>query len=275
MPKIDICVEPIFPGTSLAERARRVAEAGFPAIEFWFYDLKFDRPDIGEPVSAVEGMKRVAELAEACRETGIVVNNIVVNSPDAGIGGSLVDPADRPKYLERLKETIKVAKDLNCSKAITCTGNSLPGVSRQEQHKCIVDTLKAAMDIAVPAGFTLLLEPLNTYVDHDSYFLDSADEGAEIVREVGSPNMKLLYDVYHMQIMQGNVLARIEKYIDIIGHFHSAGVPGRHELNDGELNYPNILRKIDSLGYSGCFGLEYWPALPDVESLRAMRDLTK
>ncbi|MDO8586527.1 MAG: TIM barrel protein [Armatimonadota bacterium] len=275
MPKVDICIDPMFPGTSLAERARRVADAGFPAVEFWFYDLKFDRPDKGEPVSAQEGMKRVAELAEVCRDTGVVVNNIVVNAPDAGIGGSLVDPADRPKYLKRLAETIKVAKDLGCSKMITCTGNARLGVSRGEQHKSVVDTLKAAAEIAAPAGVTLFLEPLNTLVDHDGYFLDSADEGAEIVREVASPNVKLLYDVYHMQIMQGNVLARIENYIDIIGHFHSAGVPGRHELSEGELNYPAILKKIDSLGYNGYFGLEYWPALDDAESLRQMRELTR
>ncbi|MDO8682273.1 MAG: TIM barrel protein [Armatimonadota bacterium] len=275
MAKIDICVEPLFPGTSLAERARRVAEAGFPAIEFWFYDLKFDRPDMGEMVSAQEGMKRVAELAEALRDTGIIVNDVVVNSPDAGIGGSLVDPADRPKYLERLKETIKVAKDLNCTKMITCTGNARPGVCRGEQHQSVVDTLKAAAEVVAPEGITLVLEPLNTHVDHDGYFLDSADEGAEIIREINSPNVRLLYDVYHMQIMQGNVLARIEKYIDIIGHFHSAGVPGRHELSDGEINYPNVLNKIDSLGYTGYFGLEYWPALDDVESLRRMRELTR
>jgi hydroxypyruvate isomerase len=275
MPKIDICVEPLFPGTSLAERAKRVADAGFPAIEFWFYDLKFDAPEKGTPVTAQEGMKRVAELAEACRETGIVVNDIVVNSPDAGIGGSLVDPADRPKYLERLKETIKVAKDLNCAKMITCTGNARPDVCGCEQSKSIVDTLKAAAEIVTPEGMTLVLEPLNTLVNHEGYYLDDFDEAAEIIREVASPNVRLLYDVYHMQIMQGNVIARIEKYIDLIGHFHSAGVPGRHELSDGEINYPNVLKKIDSLGYNGYFGLEYWPTMDDEASLRAMRELTR
>lgn len=275
MAKIDICVEPIFPGTTLAERAKRVADAGFDAIEFWFYDLQFDRPDKGTMVTAQEGMKRVADLAEACRSTGVKVNDIVVNSPDAGIGGSLVDPADRPKYLERLKETIKVAKDLNCTKMITCTGNSRADVCCCDQHKSIVDTLKAAAEVVTPEGMTLVLEPLNSLVDHAGYFLDSADEAAEIIKEVNSPNVRLLYDVYHMQIMQGNVISRIEQYIDLIGHFHSAGVPGRHELTDGEINYSNVLKKIDSLGYKGYFGLEYWPAMDDVQSLRAMRELTK
>jgi len=274
MAKIDVCIEPLFPDLSRAERTRKVAEVGFPAIEFWFYDLAIGR---GDPrmLSAAEAAKDVAAIAKACAETGVIVNDIVVNAPDAGIGGSLVDPADRPKYLGRLKETIEVAKDLNCSKMITCTGNVRPGVSREEQHKSVVDTLKAGADVIAVEGMTLLLEPLNTHVDHEGYFLDSADEGAQIVREVGSPNVKLIFDVYHMQIMQGNVLARIEKYIDLIGHFHSAGVPGRHELSDGELNYPNILKQIDSLGYTGYFGLEYFPALDDTESLKRMRELTK
>ena len=274
MPKIDICIEPLFPDLSLAERANRVAQAGFDAVEFWFYDLEFKR-DSGAPVSPEAAAKRVADLAEACRQTGVVVNNIVANSPDAGIGGSLVDPADRSKYLQRLRETVKVARDLNCSKMITCTGNARPGVSREQQHRSVVDTLKAGAEVVTSEGMTLLLEPLNTRVDHDGYFLDSADEGAQIIREVNSPNVRLLYDVYHMQIMQGNVISRIKDYIDLIGHFHSAGVPGRHELSDGEVNYPNVLKAIDSFGYRGYFGLEYWPTMDDAQSLRLMRELTR
>ena len=261
MPRIDVCIEPLFTDLSLAERAKRVRDAGFDAIEFWFYDMGGDRG--------------IGELAEYCRSTGMLINNIVANSPDGAIGGSLTDPADRRKYVERVRETIRVAKDIGCEKMITCTGNFRAGVSPEDLRRSVVDSLKAACEVCEPAGITLLLEPLNTAVNHPGYFLDSADEGAAIVREVGSPAMKLLYDVYHMQIMEGNVIARIEQHIDVIGHFHSAGVPGRHELDDGELNYPAILRRIDALGYKGLFGLEYWPALPDDESLRRMRALTR
>jgi hydroxypyruvate isomerase len=92
------------------------------------------------------------------------------------------------------------------------------------------------------------------------------------VRAIASPNLRLLYDVYHMQIMEGSVIANIEENIDVIGHFHSAGVPGRHELMDGELNYQNIVRRIEAAGYTGAFGLEYSPALTDhAGSLRATR----
>jgi len=261
MPRIDVCIEPLFPDLPLVERAKRVHDAGFDAIEFWFYDAGGDR--------------KIGDLASYCRSTAMLINNIVANSPDGKVGGSLTNPSDRRKYVERVKETIRVAKDIGCGKIITCTGDSRAGVPPLEQRKSIVESLKSACEVAEKEGITLLLEPLNTAVDHAGYFLDSADEGAAICRDVGSPNMKLLFDVYHMQIMQGNVIARIERHMDVIGHFHSAGVPGRHELDDGELNYPEILRRIDAFGYEGCFGLEYWPALDPGESLRWMRALTR
>jgi len=187
----------------------------------------------------------------------------------------LVRAENRDKYLGRVREVVQAARKLGCPKLITCTGNTLPEVPRDQQRRNLVETLKQAAPIVAEAGITLLLEPLNTLVDHAGYFLDSADEAAAIVREIGHPNVKLLYDVYHMQIMGGNVIATIRRDIDIIGHFHSAGVPGRHDLSDGELNYPNILRAIDALGYEGVFGLEYWPLGDHMESLRAMRELTR
>lgn len=261
MPRIDVCIEAFLEEVPLVERAKRVHAAGFDAIEFWFYDMGGDR--------------KIGELASFCRSNDILINNVVVNAPDGSIGGSLVDPADREKYIARLRDTISVAKDIGCSKMITCSGNARAGVCASEQKKSVVETLKSAASIAEAEGITLLLEPLNSLVDHAGYYLDSLDEGADICREVGSPAMKLLFDIYHIQIMQGNIIARIEKHFDVIGHFHSAGVPGRHELDDGELNYPYILHKLDEMGYQGCFGLEYWPRLPVDESLRRMRALTR
>ena len=261
MLRVDVCIETMFTNLPLVERAKRVYDAGFDAIEFWFYDMGGDR--------------KIEELASFCRSKNILINSMVANSPDGSIGGSLTDPADRPKYLARVKETIRVAKDIGCYKIITCSGNYQPSITVQLQRTSILHSLRAACEICEKEGITLLLEPLNTAVDHKGYFLDSADVGAEVVRGVGSPNLKLLFDVYHMQIMQGNILARIERHIDVIGHFHSAGVPGRHELDNGELNYPEIMRRIDALGYKGLFGLEYWPALPHDESLRRMRTLTR
>jgi hydroxypyruvate isomerase len=118
---------------------------------------------------------------------------------------------------------------------------------------------------------TLLLEPLNSVVDHVGYFLDSAKLALQVVRDVGSPNLKLLYDIYHMQIMEGNIVQTISENIQSIGHVHCAGVPGRHELYLGELNYQNIFDKIDELNYEGYVGLEYFPTMKSEESLERLR----
>ena len=155
MPTICVCIEPLFGEASLAEKARRAAEAGFRSIEFWFYDAPGDR-DLGK-------------LAAACAETGAAVNDIVVNSPDGSVGGALVSAADRGKYIARLRETIGVAKRLNCRKLITCAGNVLAGTPRPRQHAAMVRTLEEAAAIAAGEGMTLVLEPLNSLVDHAGY----------------------------------------------------------------------------------------------------------
>ena len=261
MPRVDVCIEAVFTDLPLVERAKRVRDAGFDAVEFWRYDM--GGADRGIPA-----------FGKFCAENGVLINNSIVNTPDARVGGSLVDPADRPKYIARLKETIKVCKGIDCHAAITCTGNARPGVSYAAQKRSIIDTLKAAADVAEAEDFRLFLEPLNTLVNHHGYFLSSAEDAGDICRQVGSARVKLLFDVYHMHIMAGNVIARIGELMDVLGHFHSAGVPGRHELDSGELNYPNILKAIDGFGYKGLFGLEYWPAGDQTESLRRMRALT-
>ncbi|MFZ2014706.1 MAG: TIM barrel protein, partial [Nocardioides sp.] len=131
----------------------------------------------------------------------------------------------------------------------------------------LVENLKRAAEVVEPLGISLCLEALNTLVDHAGYFLNSARLGFEVVREVGSPQVKLLYDVYHMQIMEGNLIATINEHVGAIGHFHSAGVPGRHELFTGELDYRNIIKAVDAAGYQGYFGLEYWPTYDQRQSL--------
>ncbi len=127
--------------------------------------------------------------------------------------------------------------------------------------------------LAAKANVTLVLEPLNSLVDHHGYFLDNPDAAADVVRAVGHPNVGLLYDCYHMQIMSGNVIETIRTNIDVIRHFHSAGVPGRHELDSGEMYYPGIVDAIAATGYKGCFGLEYFPAEDSAVSLGRMRKL--
>lgn len=252
---IDVCLEMVYRDLPYEKRIGKIAEAGFNCVEFWMHDSK----DAGV-------------LRQACEAAGVTINNLLVNTPDGGVGGAPVDSRDHGKYIERLHEVIAFAKAAGTSMGITCTGNLVPGLSRDQMRANLEKAYADAAAIAEKNDFTLVVEALNTLVNHPGYYLDSSLEGAEIVRSIGSPNLKLLYDIYHMQIMEGNVIANIESNINVIGHFHAAGVPGRHELMDCELNYREITKRISAAGYTGAFGLEYSPSYDSGESLRATHD---
>ncbi len=268
MVRLSVCLETVFTGLPARERIGKIAEAGFRDVEFWHPEATFDGREL-----RFDWAKDAAELREACRRHGATINDFALHAWDGSIGGSPVKAGDRPKYLAQIERMIDFAGAIGCTKGITLSGTVDPALSRSQMRENLEAALAGAVELARKAGFTLLLEPLNTLVDHPGYFLDSTAEAASIVRAVASPHLKLLYDVYHMQIMEGKVIATIERNIDIIGHFHSAGVPGRAELFDTELNYPAILKRIDALGYNGCFGLEYFPGMPDHKaSLAAIRN---
>lgn len=244
MLKFSACIEMIFREEPFLDRIDRVAEAGLQAFEFWGWQNK----DLDGIVARKEKL-------------GLDVAAIV--------GGSgIVDPASKDKFVSDIRESIKVARRLGCSRLIVTTGNELPGVPRAAQHASIVECLKAAAPLAEDAGVVLVLEPLNVLVNHKGYYLATSAEGFEILREVGSPAVKLLYDIYHQQITEGNLIATIEANIGEIGHFHVADVPGRHEPGTGEINYSNVFRRIGALGYSGFVGLEYSPSKDAAQTLQ-------
>jgi hydroxypyruvate isomerase len=136
--------------------------------------------------------------------------------------------------------------------------------------------LREAVPILEKNGITAVIEVLNTYVDHAGYFLYYIRDGVELVDRVGSPNVKILFDIYHTQIMEGNLINNIRAHIDRIGHFHVGDVPGRHEPGTGEINYRNVFKAIYELGdrYPGYVALEYGHVAPLEENLRDVRTLT-
>jgi hydroxypyruvate isomerase len=261
MLKIDLCIEPFFMGTDTTEKIKKVKKIGFEAVEFWFWDHEFTGSNL------IPNRKNIQEISSICKDLNVTITDLVVNSPDGSIGGFLTKPEDKDKYLERLKETIDVAHKLNCKKLITCTGNEITDKTFQQQFDSVVLTLAEAAEIANKEGITLVLEPLNSKVDHPGYFLTSSRTGFDIVKMVNNAGLKLLYDLYHMQIMEGNHIATLKENIHLIGHFHSASVPGRNELYSGEINYVSILNAINESPYEGYFGLEYWPTEQEEISL--------
>jgi hydroxypyruvate isomerase len=233
---------------------KTAAELGFKNVEMWLVDGSFgDSPD---------------ELARLAGEAGVRITNTVIGSPAGTGGGALTDPRNRAQWLERARMTLEFNTRAGIPATIVCTGNTVDGMTDDQMKESVIEGLKPTVDMAESSGVTLLLEPLNTTYDHAGYWLASSDRGAEICRALGSDRMRLLFDCYHMQIMEGDLVKHIERNIDVIGHFHSAGVPGRHELFQGEVNYPFVVGEIERLGYDGVFGLEYAPSMDDEASLK-------
>ena len=200
------------------------------------------------------------------------MTNAVIGSPDGSLGGGLTDARNRPQWLARAETTLRFCRAADIGAAIVCTGNVVSGLTRPQMRQNVLDGLKATAQLAEEIGVNLWLEPLNDKIDHPDYFLTSSAEGAALCRAVGSARLKLLFDCYHMQIMEGDLCGGIRRNLDVIGHFHAAGHPGRHELWLGETNYPVLIREIEKAGYRGVFAFEYLPTMPSADSLKRALD---
>ncbi|HYA22197.1 MAG TPA: TIM barrel protein [Thermoproteota archaeon] len=253
MIKLSACIEIIFTEVPFSDRIDRVSEIGLPAFEFWGW-----------------GRKDIDEIKRRKQEHGVEIAAFGVDPMP-----SIVDRGNASSFITAVENSVKVAHELGCKTLIVTTGNELKGVPRSQQHESIVESLRKAAATAEREKVTLVLEPLNVLVDHMGYYLSSSSEGFDIVREVGSQKVKLLYDIYHQQVTEGNLISTIMKNIDMIGHFHSADVPGRHEPGTGEINYANVLRAVDDAGYEGYVGLEFKPTRDSGQALRTIIDIAK
>lgn len=242
--RLSVCIPMFFRGIPFPEAIKKIAQLGYDAAEMWgIGDLD---PDVA---------------AAACKEYGVELLAICTSY------FNMTDDACHPQFLQGIQESCAVAKRMGVKKLITQVGPDT-GAPRAQQHANIVSALKQAAPILEENGIMLVVEPLNTLVNHKGYYLWSAVEGFEIIREVNSPAVKLLYDIYHQQVMEGNIIANVTENLDLIGHLHSAGCPGRNELHFGENDYNVIFRAIDKAGYTGACALEYRPLLDPEESLR-------
>lgn len=181
----------------------------------------------------------------------------------------------REAFIASFAETAAAAKALGVPNIIATPGNERQGVSRREQHDIVTETLKCLAPMAEEAGVQIVLEPLNVLVDHAGSFLSTSSEAFEMVREVNSPNVKVLFDIYHQQITEGNLIRNITENIEWIGHFHIADNPGRLEPGTGEINYRNVFAAIRETGYDGWLAFECGSSVPcDVlcEKMHALID---
>ena len=231
--KFSLCIG-AYPGKDAVYHLEKVKEHGFQGLEYYAWW------ELGDLKKLAAEQERIGVgLSATC--TKFI---------------SLVDESLRDDYVEGVRQTIEACRILGVRSIISQTGNVLDGVPRDQQRQAMVETLKRCAPLLEEAGMVLEVEPLNGLVDHAGHFLQRSDESVDVIDQVGSPNVKLVFDVYHQQITEGNVIRNATGYIDRINHYHIADNPGRKQPGTGEMNYVNILRAIKNTGFSGFVGLE-------------------
>jgi hydroxypyruvate isomerase len=238
------------------ERLAKVAAAGYTNVELvgeyakWT-DAEFDH--------AIAARKRLGIRFDAT----------------AGLRNGIGDPARREAFLAELQQAFTPMRKLDCPAMIVLSGNTMPSLSREQQHQSCIDGLKRAAEAIEDKQIDgqpvrLLLECIDPE-ENPHYFLQSASEAIEIVRAVNHPQVQFLYDLFHEQIAEGNLIEKLDKHIDVIGLIHVADVPGRHEPGTGEINYANIYRKLGELHYRYAIAMEFHPTGDPLSTLRAAR----
>jgi hydroxypyruvate isomerase len=261
--KLSVRVEALFPNLTLPQQMQRVAEAGYHGFEFGNWRAVDARE--------ITTLKNKLRLECAC-----IVGNRGVNPKGMG----LCLPSEREAFLGEIRASLDAARRLETTRIVVLSGNKVSGMPRSQQHASIVEGLKRAHDIVAPHGVTMIVEVVNTVApveplhpqeNHLDYYLDHGGEAFQIVDEVASPYVKVLFDIYHVQIMDGNLIETIRNNIARIGHFHVGDVPGRHEPGTGEINYANVFKAIRELGYRDFVAMEYVPSKDVMTTLAEVR----
>jgi len=239
----------LFKEAPFLERFRRVADAGFSAVEFWWPSQE----DLGEVEAAIKD----ANLH-------VALFNFYAGDMPAGDRGLLSDPARQEGFRENVPVALELAQRLGCGRLNALVGQEIEGMSREEQLDLARENVRWAAGLAAEYGIEVLVEPVNTF-ENGPYLLYRTDDGAKFVDGVGQANVKLQHDFYHMQRMEGNLTVTLRRHFERIGHVQVADSPGRGEPGTGEIHYPYVFGVLEELGYDGYVGLEYNPTTERTE----------
>jgi hydroxypyruvate isomerase len=256
--KLSVMLWTVFTELPFEQRLRKVAEAGYRYIQLVGEYLNWSEDDYVR--------------ANAIRkELGIRFD------ATAGLKHFLCNPRDRDAMLTDLREALVSMEKLECSGIILLSGEAVPGMTREVQHQSCIDGLKAAAKLV--EGRKIAGEPVRLFLEtidleeNPKYYLATVEEACDIVRAVNHPQVQVLYDFFHEQIAAGNLIKKLEENIQHVGVIHVADVPGRHEPGTGEINYPNMFRKLAELKFDGVIAMEFLPTGDGVMQLRAARDM--
>jgi hydroxypyruvate isomerase len=239
----------LFKEVPFLERFGRAAETGFSTVEFWW-------PSDEDP-GAVEKAVKDANLQ-------VALMNFDAGDMAAGDRGLAGDPEREGRFRENVPVALELARSLGCRRMNVLVGHALAGMNRDEQLAIAQRNVGFAADEARKAGIEVLVEAVNTF-ENGPYLLRTTEGAVRFVRGVGCGNVKVQHDLYHMQRMEGNLVANLREHVGLIGHVQIADSPGRGEPGTGEIHYPYVLAALEELGYDGYVGLEYNPTTETTE----------
>ena len=239
----------LFKDAPFLERFERAAAAGFPAVEFWW--------PAGEALDEVESAIKDAGLQ-------VALFNFDAGDMAAGDRGLLSDPDRAHGFRENVPVALELAQRIGCERMNALVGLERSPSEREQQLELAADNVRWAADQAAPYGVDITIEAVNTF-ENGPYLVHTTRQAAAFIDAVGRPNVRIQWDAYHMQRMEGNLVATVTEFLPRIAHIQIADSPGRGEPGTGEINYPFVLDAIDGLGYDGWIGLEYNPTTATTE----------
>ena len=244
MPRLAANLSLMFPEVPFMQRFAAAARAGFRYVEYQF------------PYA----FGSAAEVAQRARDAGVevVLHNLPGGDAAKGDRGIACQPARVTEFREGVERALEYAKAAGCPRLNALAGVAPADAAPELLFETLVENLRYAAGKLAAAGLTLLTEPANRRTIPD-FFLNTSRQAIEVIDAAGSANLKLQYDIFHMQIVEGDLAKTIERLLPRIGHLQLADVPGRHEPGTGEINFDFLLAHIDRLGYQGWMGCEYIP----------------
>ena len=251
MVKLEANLQFMFNEFELIDRYEQAAKSGFKGVELQApYSLEID------------------QIKEKLYKHNLkhVIINLPVTDPDTNLGNIALRPDRKDLFLERLDLGLRYASNLGCLGINTGVGTKPEGFDDEEIYQTLIDNQKVASEKLFEKNIMALIEPINV-IDQPGFFINTSKQGIQLIEKINHSNAFLLYDVYHMQIMEGDLIRTISSIIDKIGHFQIADNPGRNEPGTGEINYPKIFEVFDQIGYKGWVGCEYKPLINTLDSL--------
>src|SRR5215212_541995 len=240
----------LFKEAPFLERFGRARDAGFSAVEFWWPGHEADIGDVDHAVKSA-GLD-------------VALFNFDAGDMPKGNRGLISDPERQEQFRDNVPVALDLARSLGCRRLNALVGHEIEDLEREEQLILAQDNVRFAADAAAEHDIGVMVEAVNTF-ENGPYLLYTTEQGVEFVNGVGRENVRIQHDFYHMQRMEGNLVANLREHFDHIEHVQIADSPGRGEPGTGEIHYPFVLGELERLGYDGYVGLEYNPTTETTE----------